>query len=147
MIVQNTDVFGIVFAGEVSDTVRSAARELVRLGYLEIETNCANIDFLNALNAWRKDNSLPIFDYVEPLTLRKLLGGEYFGDSLILLAKCAETLDSDTEKYKFCRKTLTFVKQTSSDLYIYLSGRFDISKLNAPSENSLKCAVIAYLLS
>ncbi len=147
MIVQNAEQIGIVFSGERSHIVYLASAELKRLGYLEAESDIADEKLMLGLNSWRKDNSLPQLDFVDPLSLRRLLSENFGGDELILLARCAEKLDSEAEKYKFCRNAVTMSKSMLVSLTRYLAGNFDLGTLAMPSADSVRCAVIAYLVS
>lgn len=137
---------GIVFAGERSDFVLSVSSELKRLGYTHKLTDILSPELLSALNEWRSDNSLPELGYIDPVSLRLLTGENVGGDGLMLLARCAEGLPTEVERFGFCREAVSASRRMLVSLTQYLSGKTDLGALPEASENSVRCAVIAYLL-
>ena len=144
MIVQNTGQVGIVFAGERSELILSASRELKRLGYSLPESSLADEIFFKALNDWRETLGLQELEFVDPLSLR-LLGIEVGGDELVLLASCAEAIPDASERYGFCRAAVKGAKEMSVSLTKYLMSKG--SEPIKPSADSMRCAVIAALIT
>ena len=143
MIIYSANQIGIIFPGERSELIGRAAEKLSRLGYLENPGDVATPDVISALNKWRGDNSLPALDYFDPVSLR-LLGFDVGGDEIIFLARRAEVLPTDVERYDFCKHALRSAKISGSTPIGSLSS--DLSELPQASVNSLKCALIAYLM-
>ena len=151
MMVQNAQRYatqtGIFFAGERSELIRAASVELERLGYSLPVSDIADEEFLSALNEWRASKRLPAYDFVDPLSLRLLTGVEVGGDELVLLASCAETLPTLSERYRLCREAVAGTKEMMVSLTKYLAGRFNLGALPVPSADSVRCAVIAKLIT
>ena len=95
MIVQNIIQIGIIFAGERSEIALSMSQELIKLGYRLSQSDIVSEEFLLSLNEWRRGHNLPELDFVDPVSLRLLLGADVGGDELVLLAGCAETLPTE----------------------------------------------------
>lgn len=151
MIVQNaqrlTAETGIFFAGERSELIRKAAAALKELGCSLPVRDIADKEFLSTLNEWRASKGLPAYDFVDPLSLRLLTGVDVGGDELVLLASCAETLPTLSGRYRLCREAVAGAKEMMVSLTKYLAGRFDLGSLPVPSADSVRCAVIAKLIT
>ena len=147
MIVQNISQIGIIFAGERSEIALSMSQELIKLGYRLSQSDIVSEEFLSSLNEWRRGHSLPELDFVDPVSLRLLLGADVGGDELVLLAGCAETLPTEVERYQLCREAISGSKAMMVSLTQYLSGRFELGATPDPSADSMKCAVIAKLIT
>ena len=151
MIAQNiqraTIGTGIFFVGERSELIRAASAELEKLGYSLPVSDIADAGFFSALDKWRASKRLPTYDFVDPLSLRLLTGIEVGGDELVLLASCAETLPTLSERYRLCREAVAGTKEMMVILTKYLAGRFNLGSLPIPSADSGRCAVIAKLIT
>ena len=143
MVIYSANQIGIIFPGERSELVGRASAKLSELGYLENPSDIATPDVISALNKWRGDNSLPALDYFDPVSLR-LLGFDVGGDEIIFLARRAEVFLTDVERYDFCKNALETAKISGATPIGSLSS--DLSELPQASVNSLKCALIAYLI-
>ena len=146
MLVQPSMQTGIVFAGERSELAYSVSSELKRLGYARRTTDIVTPELIEALNAWRRENSLPELGYIDPVSFRLLTGTEVGGDELILLAKYAERFPTDVERFEFCRESVAASRRMLVSLTQYLSGKSGLGALPEASESSVRCAVLAYLL-
>lgn len=147
MIMQNISQIGIIFAGERSEIALSMSQELIKLGYRLSQSDIVSEEFLSSLNEWRRGHNLPELDFVDPVSLRLLLGADVGGDELVLLAGCAETLPTEVERYQLCREAISGSKSMMVSLTQYLSGRFELGAIPVPSADSMKCAVIAKLIT
>ncbi len=143
MIISTVSETGIILPGERSQLVTMLSDRLCSLGYFGEITEILSPELITALNLWRSDNSLPALDYVDPLSLR-LLGFEVGGDELIFLARHAEPLSTEVERYAFCRSALENAKLLGVSVVEYLAPR--VEKLPNASLDSLRCAIIASLM-
>lgn len=145
MIVSTVSEIGIIFPGERSELVRMLSERLKFLGYFDRSADIFSSELIAALDRWRIDNSLPMLDYADPLSLR-LIGLEVGGDELILLARHAEQLKTESERFEFCRSAIYSAHELNMSLVEYLA-RHPPTKLPLASTDALRSAVIASLMS
>lgn len=71
-------------------------------------------------NNYRRANSLPELGYADPVTLRLLLGEDFGGDELVLIADNAEGEPDELAKFEFCRRMLSLSRETGAPLTVLL---------------------------
>ena len=98
-------------------------------------------DLCNSLNNYRRANSLPELGYADPVTLRLLLGEDFGGDELVLLADNAEGEPDELAKFEFCRRMLSL----SAPLTVLLLSSDRKPKPHA-SADTMRCAILAWML-
>ena len=128
---------GIILPGEKNPLVENIAEELHRLGLYRYERDSFGImtnDLCNSLNNYRRANSLPELGYADPVTLRLLLGEDFGGDELVLLAK-----------FEFCRRMLSLSRETGAPLTVLLLSSDRKPKPHA-SADTMRCAILAWML-
>lgn len=139
---------GIILPGEKSPLAEDVAEALHRLGLYRYERESFGImtnDLCNSLNAYRHANSLPELPYADPVTLRLLLGEDFGGDELVLLADHAEAEPDELAKYEYCRRMLSLSCETGAPLTTLLLSSDRKSNLHA-SADTLRCAILAWML-
>lgn len=144
---------GIIFIGEKNQLAGTVADELHKLGLLRSQSGgIFTPEVRDALNSYRRANSLPESDYCDPVTLRLLTGIESGGEELLLLARYLESeypAADEVERFDRCREALSGADRLGLGLKQYLSGKCQVGALlssPAPSAETVKAAVLAYML-
>ena len=139
---------GIILPGEKNPLVENIAEELHRLGLYRYERDSFGImtnDLCNSLNNYRRANSLPELGYADPVTLRLLLGEDFGGDELVLLADNAEGEPDELAKFEFCRRMLSLSRETGAPLTVLLLSSDRKPKPHA-SAGTMRSAILAWIL-
>lgn len=139
---------GIILPGEKNPLAENVAEALHRLGLYRYERDSFGImtnDLCNSLNEFRRANSLPELSYADPVTLRMLLGENFEGDELVLLADHAEVEPDELTKFEYCRRMLSLSRETGAPLTALLLSS-DVKAKPHASADTMRCAILAWML-
>lgn len=96
--------YAIAFVCDESPIAAEISSALRDLGLFRDVTDTLTPELLDALNTYRRANSLTELEFCDPVTLRTL-GIEAYGDEVLVLARAAQALgQSEVEYFDICRK-------------------------------------------